>query len=174
MNSKEQQEVPAKDEKQVSRREFCNRLAVTSAAIAVAAQSINGQSVGSGNQLRQQPMIVYPPQKIEGAERLLPGSSMYFTYPSASDPAILVRANDGMYFAYSQKCTHLGCSIYFNAGQKCLECPCHKGSYQLQSGEVMFGPPQRPLDLINIQVRAGGELWAVGKTVGAREQYAKK
>jgi hypothetical protein len=30
----------------------------------------------------------------------------------------------------------------------------------------MFGPPRRPLDSIILQVRAGGQLWAVGKSFG--------
>lgn len=152
----------------LNRREFCNALAITSAALAIAVESITVEAEAGQNQA-----LVYPPQKIEGAERLLPGSSLYFTYPSSSDPAILVRAHDGQYYAYSQKCTHLGCSIYFDAARKCLECPCHKGAYHLQSGDVMYGPPQRPLDLINLQMRAGGMLWAVGKTIGSREQYAR-
>lgn len=153
----------------LNRRQFCNALAITSAAMAIAAQSVTAEAETTG----QSQTLAYPPQKIEGAERLLPGSSLYFTYPSSSDPAILVRWYDGQYYAYSQKCTHLGCSIYFDAARRCLECPCHKGAYNLQSGDVMYGPPQRPLDLINLQMRAGGVLWAIGKTIGSREQYAR-
>jgi len=33
-------------------------------------------------------------------------------------------------------------------------------------GYVTFGPPRRPLDEIIVQMRAGGQLWAVGKNFG--------
>ncbi|MDQ3816872.1 MAG: Rieske (2Fe-2S) protein, partial [Acidobacteriota bacterium] len=100
---------------------------------------------------------------IEGAEALLPGSSLYFTYPTRNDPALLVRAFDGEYYAYNQKCSHRGCSIYFNQANRRLECPCHKGTYDVRSGEVVMGPPPRPLEQIVLQVRGGNQVWAVGK-----------
>lgn len=121
---------------------------------------------------QQDPTLVYPPQKIEGAERLLPGASLYFTYPTRNDPAILVRATDGQYYAYSQKYTHRGCSIYFDRARSCLECPCHKGAFDLKSGDAMYRPPPRPLDLVSLQMRASGEIWATGKRTGGREFYA--
>src|SRR5437868_4669577 len=116
MNVKEEIQAPsaARTKASLNRREFCNALAITSAAMAIAVESITAEAETSG----QNRALAYPPQKIEGAERLLPGSSLYFTYPSSSDPAILVRASDGQYYAYSQKCTHLGCSIYFDAARK--------------------------------------------------------
>ena len=42
-------------------------------------------------------------------------------------------------------------------------CPRHRGAYDARLGHVMFGPPQRPLDEIVVEMRAGGHLWAVGK-----------
>jgi hypothetical protein len=33
-------------------------------------------------------------------------------------------------------------------------------------GQVMYGPPRRPLDEIFLEVRAGGYVWAVGKSYG--------
>ena len=43
------------------------------------------------------------------------------------------------------------------------------GSYiyfEYPKSGVVFGPPPRPLDQIVLQVRAGGEVWAVGKRLG--------
>ena len=157
-------------EGQMARREFCNSLAVVSAGLAVAA---HGLVAGAGAQ-EECPALVYPPQKIDGAERLLPGASLYFTYPTRHDPAILVRAADGQYYAFSQKCTHRGCSVYYDPARSCLECPCHKGAFDLKSGDAMYGPPPRPLDLVSLQIRAGGEVWATGRRPGGRESYASK
>ena len=152
-------DAPGKDE-EITRRQFCNCLLLTSTALLIC-ETI------SPAEAAQQDLLVYPPLKIEGAESLMPGSSLYFTYPRRSDPAILVRAEDGQYYAYGQKCSHMGCSIYFERGSRRLECPCHKGAFDVQTGSVLNGPPPRPLDLIVLQVRAGSEVWAVGRTVGA-------
>jgi Rieske Fe-S protein len=149
------------EESNIPRRIFCNRLLLTSAGLALAAGDLKGQPKG-----QQGTLLVYPPLKIEGAERVLPGSFLYFNYPRANDPAVLVRAQDGEYLAYSRKCAHLGCSVDFDSTRSCLSCPCHRGVYDAKTGYVVYGPPPRPLDQIVLQVRAGGELWAVGRRTG--------
>lgn len=152
---------------EITRRTFCNRALVTSVALGLAANNLQAKPAnGLG------PLLEFPLMKIEGAERLLPGSFLYFSYPSANDPAILVRANDGEYLAYSRKCAHLGCSIDFDSQRRCLKCPCHLGVYDLRSGNVIYGPPPRPLDQIVLQMRAGGEVWAAGKRIGSNDPNA--
>lgn len=144
---------------EITRRTFCNRVVMTSIGLGLAVKNLSGQTSQA-----QTPSLAYPPMKIEGAEGVLPGSFLNFSYPRASDPAVLVRASDGEYFAYSRKCAHLGCSIEFDSQRRCLICPCHQGAYDARTGYVMYGPPPRPLDQIMLQMRAGSELWAVGKT----------
>jgi Rieske Fe-S protein len=149
------------EESNIPRRTFCNRLLLTSAALALAASDLEGQTKGQHGT-----SLFYPPVKIEGAERVLPGSFLYFNYPRANDPAVLVRSQDGEYLAYSRKCAHLGCSVDFDSARRCLACPCHRGIYDARTGYVIYGPPPRPLDQIVLQMRAGGELWAVGRRTG--------
>jgi Rieske Fe-S protein len=149
------------EEPNIPRRTFCNCLLLTSAGLALAASDLKGQTKGQHGT-----SLFYPPVKIEGAERVLPGSFLYFNYPRADDPAVLVRAQDGEYLAYSRKCAHLGCSVDFDSARRCLACPCHRGIYDSRTGYVVYGPPPRPLDQIVLQVRAGGELWAVGRRSG--------
>jgi Rieske Fe-S protein len=132
---------------------------MTSAGIALAVSDLKGQPKG-----QRETLLVYPQLKIEGAERVLPGSFLYFSYPRANDPAVLVRTQDGEFRAYSRKCAHLGCSVDFDSARRCLACPCHRGIYDARTGYVIYGPPPRPLDQIVLQMRAGGELWAVGRT----------
>ena len=110
-------------------------------------------------------MVAYPPRRIEGAETLLPGASLYFDYPTRNDPAVVLRTREGEVKAYSRRCSHAGCSVEFDAPRRCLRCPCHQGAYDPRVGQVMFGPPRRPLDEIVLQVRAGGQVWAVGKSI---------
>jgi Rieske Fe-S protein len=159
-------DILASDE-EITRRKFCGKLALTSLCTVAA-----GLTVAAANAQEKRPALVYPAQKIEGAERLLPGSSLFFAYPTADEPAILIRISEGQYVAYSQKCTHLGCSIYFDRARRSLECPCHKGAYDVQSGRMIYGPPPRPLDQISLQMRAGGEIWATGKRAASKENFA--
>lgn len=145
----------------ITRRNFCNTALLVSAGLALAPSEVNSQSAKD-----EQPLLAYPPLKIDGAERVMPGSFLYFNYPKASDPAVLLRTADGLYLAYSRKCAHLGCSVDFDQAQRCLTCPCHRGVYDSRTGYVVYGPPPRPLDQIILQLRAGGEIWAVGKVKG--------
>ena len=148
----------------VNRRSFCNRLWWTSAGIALTANSLDNITLGQAPSHGD--LLFYPPVRIEGAERVLPGSYLYFEYPKPGNHAILLRSAEGEYYAYSRQCAHLGCSIEFDRGRRCLSCPCHRGAYDLRTGYVIFGPPPRPLDQIVLQMRAGGEVWAVGKAYG--------
>ncbi len=144
----------------ISRRTFCNDLLLTTGVV-LAAPAVISQSAAA-----QDSMIAYPPRKIDGADTLLPGASIYFDYPTRNDPAVLLRSTDGEFRAYSRRCSHAGCSVEVDAPRRCLSCPCHHGAYDTRYGYVMFGPPRRPLDEIVLQIRAGGQVWAVGKSLG--------
>ena len=151
-------EGKADDLSQTTRRAFCTGLIVGSAGLVLARPDMSEVIAA------QESMVAYPPRRIEGAETLLPGSSFYFNYPNRNDPAVLLRSTDGEYRAYSRRCSHAGCSVDFDPPSRCLKCPCHQGTFDARMGHVMFGPPRRPLDEIILQVRAGGQLWAIGKS----------
>jgi Rieske Fe-S protein len=143
-----------------TRRNFCSRVLLTLSGLLVLGSKLCARAQGTAQ-------LAYPPMKIEGADRLIPGSVLNFSYPTLNDPAVLVRAESGQYFAHSRKCAHLGCTIDFDQARRCLECPCHGGAYDAQSGSVLYGPPTSALESIILQVRSGGEVWAVGKGIGA-------
>jgi arsenite oxidase small subunit len=154
---------PARNAKELlhtTRRSFCTDLALTSTALVLATPAVTKLVTA------QDSMAMYAPSKIEGAEALLPGSSLYFAYPTRNDPAVLLRSSEGEYRAYSRRCSHAGCSVEFDASRRCLRCPCHNGAFDARMGHVMFGPPRTPLDEIVLQVRSGGYIWAIGKSFG--------
>ncbi len=145
----------------ITRRTFCGQALMTTVGVGLAYDTVSAKADA------QVPPLAYPPRRIEGAELVLPGSYLYFNYPTQADPAVLYRSADGEYAAYSRKCAHLGCSVDFDAARRCLKCPCHQGAYDARTGYVLFGPPPRPLDQIILQMRAGGAVWAVGKRIGS-------
>lgn len=162
-----QQDFPydREEEAHVTRREFCNFLGLTSAALFLGAAGFAGKATLDARRAH-----VYAPARVEGAEGLVPGTALNFRYPTGRDSAILVRAESGEYYAYGQKCTHLACPVYYDRGHKRLECPCHEGAFAVETGSVLYGPPPRSLDRIVLEVRAGGEVWAVGREPATHER----
>ncbi len=55
------------------------------------------------------------------------------------------------YVAISTRCAHLGCPVRFVQAAGNFICPCHGGVYGFQ-GEVIGGPPVRPLDRFQTRV----------------------
>ena len=151
------------EEAQVTRREFCNFLFLTSSALFAGAAGFAGKAAYDA-----QAKPEYLPARIEGADTLQPGSALNFVYPEEHDSAILIRSRDGSYHAFGQKCTHLTCPVYYAKESDRLECPCHEGGFDAKTGAVLYGPPPRPLDRVLIEIR-GNEVWAIGRDTEAAQ-----
>ncbi|MGH9881818.1 MAG: ubiquinol-cytochrome c reductase iron-sulfur subunit [Pyrinomonadaceae bacterium] len=151
------------EEAQVTRREFCNFLGLTSAALFLGAGGFAAKAALDARKSES-----FSAARIEGAETLALNSSLNFSYPNERDSAILIRTQDGAYHAYGQKCTHLSCPVYYSRDQQRLECPCHEGAFDAATGNVLYGPPPRPLDTIEVELR-GGQVWATGRRASADE-----
>ncbi|MFV0387424.1 MAG: ubiquinol-cytochrome c reductase iron-sulfur subunit [Pyrinomonadaceae bacterium] len=153
-------------EGQVTRREFCSFLFLTSTTLLAGSVGFAAKAAYDANN-----KPVFPSALIEGSTQLQPGNSLNFKYPGENDSAILIRAANGNYYAYGQKCTHLSCPVYYAKEDDRLECPCHEGAFAVDSGEVLYGPPPRPLDQIEIEVGENGEIWAKGrKQIGVEDE----
>ena len=76
--------------------------------------------------------------------------------------------SDGSYNAFGQKCTHLSCPVHYSPEHARLECPCHEGGFDERTGKVLYGPPPRPLDTIDLEMH-NGEIFAVGREVRGAE-----
>jgi nitrite reductase/ring-hydroxylating ferredoxin subunit len=151
------------EEAQVTRREFCNFLGLTSAALFLGAGGFAAKAA-----LDARTTESFAAAHVAGAETLEPNSALNFNFPTATDSAILIRTADGAYHAYGQKCTHLSCPVYYSRDHQRLECPCHEGAFDATSGAVLYGPPPRPLDVIEIETR-DGQVWAVSRKPAAEE-----
>lgn len=69
-------------------------------------------------------------------------------------PFFLVRADADHVVALSAVCTHVRCILDYDRSRKGLVCPCHEGRFDL-SGNVLSGPPPRPLQRYEVSLRAG-------------------
>lgn len=151
------------EEAQVTRREFCNFLGLTSAALFLGASGFAAKAVWDARNSE-----TFPPAPIASAETLAPNTALNFNYPTERDSAILIRTADGAYHAYGQKCTHLACPVYYSRDHQRLECPCHEGAFDAATGNVLYGPPPRALDVIQVEER-DGQVWAVGRNASGGE-----
>ena len=80
----------------------------------------------------------------------------------------IVHGDDGLLAVY-QQCTHLGCLVPWNEEEGIFACPCHSGRYN-NFGEVLSGPPPRPLDLFELTIEKNEVLVDTSKTI-QRSQY---
>lgn len=150
-------------EAQVTRREFCNFLFLTSSALFLGAAGFAAKAVYDVGT-----PATFKPTRIDGAMNIEPGTALNFSYPTEEDTAILIRGNDGRYVAFGQKCTHLSCPVHYSKANDRLECPCHEGGFSSTTGEVLYGPPPRPLDKITLETH-NGEIFATGREVRGSE-----
>jgi len=61
---------------------------------------------------------------------------------------------DGTPVVVSATCTHLGCTVKWNAEADEFQCPCHGGRFA-PDGTVLGGPPPKPLARIAAEERDG-------------------
>lgn len=146
------------DEGYITRRQFTKFLVLTSAGMFVGTVWIALRSL-----FRKKP--VYPEMDVLRMGAIPVGGVHLFPYPGPNDACIMVRAGENDYVAYSQKCTHLSCAVYYSPQFGRLECPCHEGYFSLKTGQVLQGPPPRPLPRIVLEQR-GETLVAVGVDFG--------
>lgn len=155
---KEEFSIESAHEKIVNRRQFTKFLTLTSLGMFVGNLWILGKTW-----LEKQP--IFPKSVVVKAADVPLGGVKLFRYPTAADPCILVRTKEDKFVAYSQKCTHLSCPVHFSKETNRLECPCHEGSFSVETGNVIKGPPPRPLPRVVLEEQ-DGLLIAVGLETG--------
>jgi len=146
--------IQSTTERYVSRRQFTKFLVLTSGGmVAGNVWILLRKWLQRGSSYTAKPIAKVGEMPVGGVK--------LFRYPTENDPCILVRTADSTYAAYSQKCTHLSCAVYYAKEEGRLECPCHEGHFSVRTGAVLQGPPSRPLPRVVLE-RRGEELVAVG------------
>ena len=150
---REEFSVSKADERYVSRRQLAKFLTVGSLGMFAGNAWILVRSW-----LKRAP--IYPRSAVANAGDIPVGGVKLFQYPHAGDQCIMVRTAEDAYVAYSQKCTHLSCAVYYAREENRLECPCHNGYFSIEDGSVLQGPPTRPLPKVVLE-RQGNQLIAI-------------
>ncbi len=64
---------------------------------------------------------------------------------------VFIYRMDKGFLAFSAICTHLRCIVRWTESKEIFECPCHGAKFNAV-GEVLVGPPPRPMDIYPIEV----------------------
>jgi quinol---cytochrome c reductase iron-sulfur subunit, bacillus type len=160
-NASESMDLAAREAESPSRRRFLARLfwagmAVVSAGIAASVLSyLIGPLLRGGGRVRwvrlgkldDLPLNI--PQRLEVSQRQVAG----WVTEDSQVTAWVVRLPDKLY-VFDPHCTHLGCAYRWDPQAKDFFCPCHSGVFGI-TGNVISGPPPRPLDTYAYEVREG-------------------
>ncbi len=128
----------------VSRRDFAKLLAVVSGGMVL------GNGVIAGRALLSDDEKAPDKQEICTKSDIPVGGTKSFVMKDSSIPYILIHTEEGEFFAYEQKCTHLACAVYYKPGTMKIECPCHNGWFDVKTGDVVQGPPPRALKKLDV------------------------
>lgn len=152
---KENFPISQSDEHKMSRREFTKMLGMGAMACAgfTAVQQFLPVTASAA------------PMAVADVGELAVGEYKLFNYPTPDHPALLIHLEQNEYVAYSQSCTHLMCPVHYEAETQQLVCPCHAGFFNAKNGEVIAGPPPRPLPNYPISIQDGKIF--VGKSTTA-------
>ena len=130
-------------DEQVSRRELLRFAVMASGTLFAATAGIVILSYLN-------PLRTVRRQAIASTSEVPRNGAHYFQYPTAEDEAVLLHLPEGRFVAYSSKCTHLSCAVYYDSQRQLLVCPCHEGVFDPRTGAPLAGPPQRSLPSITL------------------------
>lgn len=102
------------------------------------------------------------PQPV-GVTHLSPGAlptSGWHTVTLEDGTPLHVARRQGRYVAFDGRCTHMGCPVAPHA-EGGFRCPCHGGRFD-EEGNVLSGPPQRPLARVPVAEQPDGSLLVGG------------
>ena len=69
-------------------------------------------------------------------------------------PVFVINEGNGKFTIFDVRCTHLGCPISWDDKGSKFNCPCH-GAVFSKDGEVLAGPPPRPLNRYESKLEDG-------------------
>ncbi len=80
-------------------------------------------------------------------------SALIFRF--GTKPALLIHHEDDTWTCFSAVCTHLGCTVQYQAAQRRIFCACHGGVYDPATGKPVAGPPPKALTAFRVEIQDG-------------------
>ena len=93
--------------------------------------------------------------EISLPEKDIPGPGSALSFMFGRRPALLIHHKDGSMVCFEAICSHLGCTVQFQADKDRIFCPCHSGQYDMHTGKNVAGPPPKPLKQHHVEVKDG-------------------
>ncbi len=135
----------AEEEKKLKRREFFFKGGVFAALGAAVLMFF-----------RNLILYIFPERKPKTYHKYLVAHEKEFTDDrpkqiNLGKTPVFVVPYKGGYKVLSGICTHLGCIVKWELDKERFFCPCHKGVFD-KEGNVVSGPPPRPLDEFKVVI----------------------
>jgi len=141
--------VEAADDQQVSRRDFIRYLSLVSFGLFSGTVGVLLRTLWD----KENPAkAVTKGVKLIEKSDIDIGESYTFKIPGTDYPGILVRLGEDKFVAYGQKCSHLQAPVMWKKEERKFHCPCHKGAFSPDTGDVLYGPPERPLPQLKLTI----------------------
>ena len=91
---------------------------------------------------------IFPKEKLEELADLAPGEARVIKYEDHS--IALYKDEAGNLHAVNPACTHIKCTVSWNASEKSWDCPCHGSRFSFD-GKVLTGPARKDLAIIHLE-----------------------
>lgn len=92
------------------------------------------------------------PNEVVLTKEDIPKPGEVYRFRFGYRPAMLIHHEDGSLVCFDAVCTHLGCTVDFQAAEKRIHCACHGGVYDMNTGKNVAGPPPKPLTQYQVEV----------------------
>jgi nitrite reductase/ring-hydroxylating ferredoxin subunit len=136
------------DTSRISRRKFAKILCLASGGLALGTGGIAVKSLFSS---KAKPIGEHLVCEVS---KLPVGEMFSFVLDDKNEtPCILIHLDEEKWRCFEQKCTHLSCSVLYRSDLNEIQCPCHHGAFNPENGEVLQGPPPRPLPQLSVIIR---------------------
>jgi Rieske Fe-S protein len=86
-------------------------------------------------------------EQLKSFSELAPGEARVVKLEG--EKLALYKDENGMLFAISPTCTHLGCEISWNTAERSWDCPCHGARFSYR-GEVLTAPASTGLEQVEL------------------------
>jgi arsenite oxidase small subunit len=130
----------------LTRRDFLKVSGSVAAGAGATALGVGGIAHAAAAEDAGRATLAYKPQSVGHAGRMKVNEPMMFKFPDESSPCAAVKMGkavpggvgpDRDIVAYSVLCTHMGCQVAYDKGDRTFKCPCHYSTFDAEMGGQM-------------------------------------